>query len=120
MVYPGRMRRWVLGLAVCLAMVSFETSVAQIDKRTAIPAGPQNAHPLGGYKVPLIAKGLRLSDFAGMEPRPELKDKLLKISGFIQNSPRDGEPGSEATEVWIGRTKYALYFVFVCHYHHTD
>ena len=117
MVYPGRMRRWVLGLAVCLAMVSFETSVAQIDKLTAIP---QIAQPSSALRVPLIAKGLRLSDFTGMEPRPELKDKLLKISGFIQNSPRDGEPGSEATEVWIGRTKNALYFVFVCHDHHTD
>jgi hypothetical protein len=53
-----------------------------------------------------------------MEPRPDLKDKLLHISGFIQNSPRDGQPATEATEVWLGYTKNTLYLVFVCHDHH--
>ena len=40
-----------------------------------------------------------------MEPRPELKGKLLHISGFIQNTPHDGQPASEETEVWLGYTK---------------
>jgi hypothetical protein len=53
-----------------------------------------------------------------MTPQPELKDKLLEIHGFIQNSPRDGEPATEKTEVWLGHTKSALYFVFICHDRH--
>jgi translation initiation factor IF-1 len=101
-------------------MVSFETSAAQGDKSTITPAESQHAQPPGGYRVPLIAEGFRLSDFTEMEPRPELRDKLLKISGFIQNSPHDGEPASEETTVWMGYTKSALYFVFICRDHHTD
>ncbi len=66
-------------------------------------------------QVPLLTEGIKLSDFAGMTPRPELKSKLLQISGFIQNYPRDGEPATEKTEVWMGHTKSALYFVFICH-----
>jgi hypothetical protein len=50
-----------------------------------------------------------------MKPRPELKDKLLEITGFIQNTPRDGQPATEKTEVWLGHTKSTLYFAFICH-----
>lgn len=83
----------------------------------AQPAAPQ---PAGNYTVPLIAEGLKLSDFAGMKPRPELKDKLLKITGFIQNAPSDGKPATEETEVWLGHTKSTFYLVFICYDHHAD
>jgi hypothetical protein len=53
-----------------------------------------------------------------MEPRAELKGTLLKIAGFIQNTPRDGQPATEATEVWLGYTKSDLYVVFICHDRH--
>jgi len=55
-----------------------------------------------------------------MKPRPDLKDKLLKISGFIQNTPHDGQPATEETEVWLGYTKSAIYFVFICHDRHPE
>ena len=118
MVYPGRMRRWALGFVVCLGVASFGRSLAQSGKPAAVPAQPLDTPPANGYRVPPIVDGLRLSDFAGMEPRRELKDKLLKISGFIQNQPRDGEPASEETAVWAGYTKSALYFVFICRDRH--
>jgi hypothetical protein len=70
--------------------------------------------------VPLIAEGLKLSDFPGMEPRPEIKDKLLRVSGFIQNSPHDGQPATEETVVWLGYTKSAFYLVFICHDRHPE
>jgi hypothetical protein len=70
--------------------------------------------------VPLIAEGLKLSDFEGMEPRPGLKDKLLHISGFTQTTPRDGQPPTEQTEVWAAYTKSAFYLVFVCHDRHPE
>jgi hypothetical protein len=69
------------------------------------------------YNVPLLAGGPRLADFAGMTPSPALKPQLQKITGFIQNSPRDGQPATEETEVWMGHTQSALYFVFICHDH---
>ncbi|MGD0832073.1 MAG: carbohydrate binding family 9 domain-containing protein [Terracidiphilus sp.] len=70
--------------------------------------------------VPLLADPLRLSDFSGMQPRVELKDKLLKISNFIQNYPKDGQPATEKTDVWAGYTKSVLYFVFICFDDHPD
>jgi hypothetical protein len=98
---------------LCLSVVALEASLAQSNRPTGKPAGPQKA-PQIVYRVPLLAEGVTLSDFAAMEPRPELKDKLLKVTGFTQNTPRDGEPGTEKTEVWLGHTKSALYFVFIC------
>jgi hypothetical protein len=107
------MKLRTLGLAVCLAMTALQASLAQSGKPASTSAEPPKGH--SDYKVPLLAEGLRLSDFAGMEPKAELKDKLLHITGFIQNSPRDGEPGTEKTEVWLAHTKSALYVVFICH-----
>ena len=111
------MGRWALWVALCLAMASVEALIAQGNKSTITPSEPPKAQSPSSYRVPLIAEGLRLSDFAGMQPRPELKDKLLHITGFIQNSPRDGEPATEETEVWLGYTKSTLYFVFICRDH---
>ncbi|HWE83796.1 MAG TPA: carbohydrate binding family 9 domain-containing protein [Terracidiphilus sp.] len=67
-----------------------------------------------GVGVPLIADPLRLTDFAGMAPRADLRDKLGHVDDFIQQNPHDGKPGTEKTEVWMGHTKTALYFVFIC------
>jgi len=107
-----------LGVALCLAAIAWQSSAAQANKPAVAPAEAAKPQPAAGLKVPLLAEGLRLSDFAGMEPRPELKDKLLKIAGFVQNSPRDGQPATEATEVWLGYTKSTFYVVFVCHDRH--
>jgi hypothetical protein len=118
--YHGSMNRGALGLALCLAIDAGGVSLAQ---RPA-PA-PSSAQALGptqalDSRVPSIPEPLRLSDFPAMAPRPELKDKLLHISGFIQNSPRDGQPATEETEVWLGYTKGALYLVFICHDRHPE
>ena len=118
--YPFSMRRKAFGLVVCLAMVALNASEKQSNKPATTSSEPPKAQPSISYRVPLIAEGLRLSDFAGMEPRPELKGKLLKISGFIQNSPHDGEPATEKTEVWLGYTRRAIYFVFICRDHHIN
>jgi hypothetical protein len=112
------MKLCALGMAVCLVMLACETSLAQSSKPAAMSTSAANALPPSQNRVPLLAEGLRLSDFAGMTPRPELKDKLLEIAGFIQNTPRDGEPATEKTEVWLGYTKSSLYVVFICHDSH--
>lgn len=50
-----------------------------------------------------------------MEPAAPLADHLAHISGFTQHQPLDGQPPSEATEVYVARTTSTLYFVFLCH-----
>jgi len=78
------------------------------SKQTMSRATDKQSVP-AALKVPLLGEGLRLSDFSGMTPNPELKDKLLHVSGFIQNSPSDGKAATEDTEVWMGYTKTALF-----------
>src|SRR5271157_241707 len=109
-----------IGLLVCLAAIAVPTPAASRNKQEATHAEAQQARLSNSLKVPLIDKGLHLSDFAGMEPRPDLKDKLLRISGFIQNVPHDGQPATEETEVWMGYTKSDIYFVFICRDRHPD
>ncbi len=114
------MGRIIIGLLLCLAALAAQSSCAPINRQEALRTEAPNARLSSSLKVPLLDKGLRLSDFAGMAPRPDLKDRLAKISGFIQNSPHDGEPGAEDTEVWLGYTKTALYLVFICHDRHPE
>ena len=103
-----------------MAAITSQACAARNSRQAEAPAEQRKAQPASEYKAPLIQEKLRLSDFAGMEPRPELKDKLLKISGFIQNSPHDGQPATEETVVWLGYTKSAIYFVFICHDRHPE
>ena len=103
-----------------MAAITSQACAARNSRQAEAPAEQRKAQPVSDYKAPLIQEKLRLSDFAGMEPRPELKDKLLKISGFIQNSPHDGQPATEETVVWLGYTKSAIYFVFICHDRHPE
>jgi hypothetical protein len=101
-------------------MIASASLAAQSSKPAVTPAQVPQAQPKREYRVPLLSEGLKLSDFAGMKPRPELQDKLLKITGFIQNSPSDGKPATEETEVWLGHTKSTFYLVFICYDHHAD
>jgi len=111
------MRFWALALALSLALVGVKATAALNNKPQAISPAAAKTQPTD-TKVPLIAEGLRLSDFAGMAPRADLRDKLTEVSGFIENTPNDGESATEKTEVWMAHTKAALYFVFICHDRH--
>jgi hypothetical protein len=95
-------------------------SVAQVgnqqgqSKPTVVPEAPEKAQPVAAVNVPLILQPLRLDDFAGMQPRADLRDKLGHVSGFIQNTPSDGQHATEATEVWLAHTKTTFYAAFLC------
>src|SRR5437762_10958951 len=80
-----------LALLLCVPLLGALCSYAQNSKPTAVTPQVPKAAPPSDFKVPLLNEPLRLSDFAGMEPRPELKGQLAKVTGFIQNSPNDGE-----------------------------
>ena len=116
------MRGLGTGLALCLACLGVANAGAAQNSKpaeapTAVPAATLQRSDV---TVPLIAEGLRLSDFPNMEPRAELKGRLGEAAEFIQNSPNDGKPATEETEVWMARTKDTLYFVFICHDRHPE
>lgn len=88
------------------------------SKQNGSTAKPDPGPPVAN--VPLIDQPLKLDDFAGMVPRAELRDKLAHVTGFIQQQPVDGDPATEATEVWMAYSRSTLYFVFLCHDRHPD
>ena len=106
-----------LGLLLGVLLAGKSISAAQNSKPTAVTPEPPKPQRPSDFKVPLLTEALRLSDFVGMEPRPGLMDRLTMVTGFIQNTPKDGEQASEQTDVWIGHTKSTIYFVFICHDH---
>ena len=114
----GRTLR-VLGV-ICLPLLLTGLSVAQVSnqqgqsKPTAVPEAPEKEQQVAVATVPLLDAPLRLEDFAGMEPRAGLREKLGEVSGFIQNTPSDGQHATEATQVWLGHTRTTFYAVFLC------
>jgi hypothetical protein len=98
------------------ALAAFAAS----HNRDSRPQAPAKPPQITTAHVPLIDQPLHLKDFAGFAPSPALSDKLTHIDGFIQNSPRDGDPETEKTEVYIARTRTEIYFVFLCHDRHPN
>ena len=101
-------------LAVCLGLFA----AASAQDKGAAAAQPAKAGPSIAKQVPQIDAPLRLDDFSGMAPSAALKDKLLRIGDFIQNTPSDGKPATQQTEVYLGYTKSTLYVAFICHDDH--
>ena len=120
----GRVVRWTGWMLLVGIAGSFpahaQTEPQQQGKTTALPVVPPgNAFP-ADVNVPLIDKPLRLSDFAGMHPREDLRPKLASVGRFIQQTPTDGRDSSEKTEVWMAHTQTTLYFVFLCFDRHPE
>lgn len=63
--------------------------------------------------IPEVATPPKLEDFLNMTPPAGQEDAFLKITGFIQRDPRDGQPSSQRTEVYVSHDENALYAVFL-------
>jgi len=63
--------------------------------------------------IPLIDRPPELTDFADMKPSAEIVDKMAMVTGFTQRVPRDGEPASQRTEVYVAYDDQNLYAVFL-------
>ncbi len=64
-------------------------------------------------EIPRIARPPLLDDFQGMNPSPEVRDSMVKISGFIQREPDDGLPATHDTHVYMAYDQKHLYVVFL-------
>jgi len=49
-----------------------------------------------------------------MKPEGEIAGQMLKVTGFTQRNPHDGEAVSEPTDAYLGYDHKNLYVVFVC------
>ncbi len=89
-------------------------------KPSVVAQSQPKSQPVADAKVPLLDRPLTLADFANMDPRAELKDRLGHLTHFVQNTPTDGAPATESTEVYLGRTNTSLYIVFLCFDRHPE
>lgn len=119
---------WSTALLIAGLFISFAgENLAQVanqpagePKPSAVPQTPIRSQPTSGVKIPLIDRAISLNDFSDMGPSTELRERLAHVEHFIEYQPTDGSPGTQNTEVWIGRTTTALYFVFVCFDQHPE
>lgn len=118
---------WLASVAACMGMWLGGCSAwgqvgteSQQGKPTVSSEAKPKSQPLPDATVPLLAGPISLRDFPGMEPRDGLKDELGHLTQFIQNTPVDGAPGTERTEVYLGRTNTTLYIVFLCFDKHPE
>ncbi len=64
--------------------------------------------------IPRLTRAPALEDFLGMKPEGETALQMVRVTGFVQRSPHDGEKVSEETEAYLGYDQKNLYLVFVC------
>ena len=82
-------------LLACLPLAAF----AQVPERSAMPAEPVDQGPA------LDGEVLNDPVWAGVTPSGQ----------FTQNTPNEGEPASQRTELRVVYTKKAIYVSFVCY-----
>lgn len=119
-----RSREWkkcasyALAVACILAGLGLQTSgkadAQENGKPTIVTAPPATAASFNNVSVPMVDRDLSLADFPGMAPRPDLQIRLARVNEFIQNTPSDGQPATEKTEVYLAYTRTTLYAVFLC------
>jgi hypothetical protein len=64
--------------------------------------------------IPRLAHLPTLEDFLSMKPEGETATQMVKVTGFRQRNPHDGEPVSEPTEAYLGYDQKNLYAAFIC------
>lgn len=79
----------------------------------AIPAGCVEAVEMTTVQIPEILEAPILEDFLDMQPSPAWQAKLLKLDGFVQRYPSDGQSATEKTEAYLGYDAENLYAIFV-------
>ena len=113
------MKTWVSGILLCLALVNLPAAALR-NSHQAAAKPPSVTAQKSDMADPLIDRPLHLADFPDMQPRADLRARLTHLSDFIQNTPVDGQPATEKTEVWMAHTKSTLYFVFICYDRHPE
>ena len=63
--------------------------------------------------IPKIDRPPKLEDFAEMKPGPEVDGKMVKLEGFTQRLPYDGDPVSQHTEAYLAYDDLNFYAVFL-------
>ena len=72
--------------------------------------------PTAGRKsvrVPRLPQPPRFEAFLEMRPQGEVEERMVRVHGLIQQTPRDGAAASQRTDIYLGYDRQNLYVVFV-------
>ncbi len=78
------------------------------------PTPPTSALGPPALTIPRLTRAPALENFLNMKPEGEVALQMVRVTGFVQRNPHDGEKVSEPTEAYLGYDKKNLYVVFVC------
>ncbi len=79
-----------------------------------LAAGEQAEPPIRPtISIPRVDRAPTLDDFLDMKPNASMEGQLVKVTGFTQRLPRDGDPVSQHTEAYLGYDDRNFYAVFV-------
>jgi len=63
--------------------------------------------------VPFTDQEPELADFSGMQPSAAMREKMARVTGFVQREPDDGRPSTQRTEVYVAYDQRNFYAVFL-------
>src|SRR5690349_20208339 len=72
-----------------------------------------SADAIAPLAIPRVSAPPRLEDFLSMAPSPDWTGRLASIDRFIQRAPKDGDPATERTDVFVGYDAARFYVIFV-------
>ena len=88
---------------------------SQVPPQSA-PLSPQTSQaskPIS-LTIPRLEHAPSLDDFLSMQPAGETASQMVRVTGFVQRNPHDGEAVTEPTEAYLGYDEKNLYAVFIC------
>jgi hypothetical protein len=63
--------------------------------------------------IPRLSRAPQFEEFLDMRPPADLAEEMTVVSDFLQREPRDGEPATQRTDVYVGYDDANLYAVFL-------
>jgi uncharacterized protein DUF5916/cellulose/xylan binding protein with CBM9 domain len=102
------------GSATCAWIMAAAQNTAAGQSSASTSQTPVTQAGAAALTIPRLQRAPALEDFLGMKPQGEVALQMVKVTGFTQRTPHDGESVSEPTEAYLGYDQGNLYVVFIC------
>jgi hypothetical protein len=104
------------GTGLCVPAAAQVTAKVQTSSPQTQEPQPPPQQPSGppSLTIPRLQRAPTLDDFLSMKPLGDVAMQMVKVTGFTQRNPHDGESVTEPTEAYLGYDQKNLYVVFVC------
>lgn len=101
----------ILFATILLGLLSLSSLAAERPQsQPASPAPQKNSEQRQGLRVPRVSTPPKIEDY--LDGRSRSDD--LKVTGFKQREPQDGEPVTQETTAYLSYDDKHLYVIFVC------